>query len=145
MPLASQAGPVLTQSCRGQPRRAQLRSLQMTETPMAPTNNPWPTLENHCAAALAVSRDLLSRLEAGADAAELVPLLRKEQVAVEGVHSQIALFGGRLPADGADRRDAVAENLMELMRLDGLSRDLLSKRGVRLRSPRRRHTPRRQV
>ncbi len=110
----------------------------MTETlPAALTADPWSTMEDHCATALSMSRDLLRRLEAGAEATELVPLLHKEHDAVTGVQEQIALFGGRLPADGASRRDCVAGQLAELIRLDGLSHDLLSRRGVRLRAPRR--------
>ena len=98
--------------------------------------DPWTAMQDHCAVALSVSRDLLARLESGAEATELVPLLQKEQHAVEGVRSGIAQFGDRLPADGAAKRDEVASHLTELLRLDGLSRDLLARRGVRLRGPR---------
>lgn len=63
--------------------------------------DPWTAMQDHCAVALSVSRDLLARLESG-----------------------------------AAKRDEVASHLTELLRLDGLSRDLLARRGVRLRGPR---------
>ncbi|HJP29997.1 MAG TPA: hypothetical protein QGF95_05525 [Candidatus Latescibacteria bacterium] len=107
----------------------------MTQTPLpAPLTDSWSVLEDHCATALSTSRDLLTRLEAGAAADDIVPLLQREYEAVAGVREQIARFGGRLPANSAERRDEVAGHLAELMRLDEISRDLMSRRGVRLRT-----------
>lgn len=111
----------------------------------APMIDPWSALEDHCSMALSMSRDLLAQLEAGAEATDLVPLLEKEYDAVSGVQEQIALFGGQLPAGGAARRDCVADQLTELMRLDSLSHGLLSRRGVRLRGPRQRRSAPRSV
>ena len=102
----------------------------------------WSPLEAGCAAALALSRALESRIEAGAGAAELVPLLEQERQAVEALRGQIADIGGRAGTatapsdDAAARRDGIAAQLQELLRVDTRSRELLSRRGVRLKPPR---------
>ncbi len=90
-----------------------------------------------------MSRELLTRIESGAEAADLLPLLQQERDAVTGVQQEVARFSGQLPAAGAPKREEIAAQLAELMQLDGLSRDLLSRRGVRLRAvPRRGHRQR---
>ena len=110
---------------------------------MAPGTDAWTRLQEHCTEALSVSRKLLTRIESGAEAADLLPLLQQERDAVTGVQEEVARFSGQLPATGAPRRDEIAAQLAELMQLDGLSRDLLSRRGVRLRAvPRRGHRQR---
>lgn len=110
-------------------------TLRSSPPPVDLIADAWTNLEDHCAEALSVSRELLTRIEAGAEATELLPLLEQERDAVASVRAEITHFAGKLPADGAPRRDEIAAQLAELVHLDRLSRDLLSRRGVRLRTP----------
>ena len=118
-------------------KRTQMTDTLTTSPPPAPVTEAWTNLEEHCAEALSVSREVLTRLEAGAQATDLLPLLQQECDAMTSVGADIALFAGRLPANGAPRRDEIAAKLAELVQVDKLSRDLLSRRGVQLRTGRR--------
>jgi hypothetical protein len=106
------------------------------------TTPSWTDLEERCDTALSLSRDLLARLEDGTDAVDLVPLLTREQEALEDLLTGIGQVRDAGPGDAAtaaDRdaiRQSVATNLRELLQTDDRSRQILSRRGVRLRAPR---------
>jgi hypothetical protein len=110
-------------------------TLTASTPPAALIADAWTNLEDHCAGALSVSRELLRRIESGAEATDLLPLLQQERDAEASARAGIAHFEGKLPADGAPRRNEIAAQLAELVQLYRLSRDLLSRRGVRLRTP----------
>lgn len=100
--------------------------------------DPWLAVEAGCAEALVASRQVLTGLETGATAAQLVPLLQRERDAVEGLRSGL-LAVPAVPGPGAlMRRDGVLSQLSVLMETDARSRRLLSQRGVPLRARRRR-------
>jgi hypothetical protein len=103
----------------------------------AAKSDAWSSLEHSCASALALSRDIHERLQSGASPTELVPLLQREREAVVDVRDVIAEAVGSPPAGGAQRRDDVARQLSELMEIDDRNRELMSRRGVQLRGPRR--------
>lgn len=104
---------------------------------LAQSADPWTILEEHCDAALALSKDLHGRLQDGADAVSLVSLLEQERTAIDAVRDQIQRLTDLPKEAGAgQRRDNVATRLQELIDLDAVSHGLMSRRGVRLSAPR---------
>lgn len=111
----------------------------MTASTSAPAStNAWTDLEQGCSTALDLSRDVSLRLESGASATDLVPLLQREHEAISDLRDGIAAIVGSPPAGSAGRRDDIVRQLSELMEIDGRNRELLSRRGVHLRGPRQR-------
>ncbi|MEE2659772.1 MAG: hypothetical protein VX733_14785 [Candidatus Latescibacterota bacterium] len=104
----------------------------MSVPAMSPAVDPWSAAEERCEAALAISRQVLARLQDDSAPNELVAVLRRELDQVRLLGDAVSQLSKVQSASPAPFRDRLASQLGELLKLEDQNHSLLTRRGLRL-------------